>query len=148
MNISRDSDIVELDGPPCFEYGQKVRAKINIRNDGTFPGKEIGEVLVKKGDEGYVRDVGMFLQRFYVYAVEFVDRGTEDEVALRNNRAAFERIATRTGDRHEAQHALLECLGECFALATKANEQGIANFIAERDDMHKKWRWQLKASVV
>ena len=27
-------------------------------------------------------------------------------------RAAFERIATRTGDRHEAQHALLECLGE------------------------------------
>src|SRR5512143_2399560 len=27
---------------------------------------------------------------------EFVDRGTEDEVALRNNRAAFERIKLRT----------------------------------------------------
>jgi isopentenyl diphosphate isomerase/L-lactate dehydrogenase-like FMN-dependent dehydrogenase len=26
---------------------------------------------------------------------EFVDRGTEDEVALRNNRAAFERIKLR-----------------------------------------------------
>src|SRR5437016_11759358 len=27
---------------------------------------------------------------------EFVDRGTEDEVALRNNRAAFERIKLKT----------------------------------------------------
>ena len=46
-------------------------------------------------------------------------------------------------DLNDANDLLLECLGECFALATKANEQGIANFIAERDDMHKKWRWQL-----
>lgn len=75
MNIARDSDIVELDGPPDFDYGQKVRAKINIRNDGTFPGKEIGEVLVKKGDEGYVVSVGTFLQQFYIYGVDFVAQG-------------------------------------------------------------------------
>jgi len=75
MNISRDSDIVELDGPPAFEYGQKVRARINIRNDGTFPGKEIGEVLVKKGDEGYVVSIGTFLQQFYIYGVDFVAQG-------------------------------------------------------------------------
>lgn len=31
--------------------------------------------------------------------------------------------------------------------ATDANEQGIANFLAERDDMHKKWRWQLEATT-
>jgi len=30
---------------------------------------------VNKGDVGYVRDIGVFLQQFYVYAVEFVDRG-------------------------------------------------------------------------
>ena len=75
MNISRDSDIVELDGPPCFEYGQKVRAKINIRNDGTFPGKEIGELLVKKGDEGYVVSIGTYLQQFYIYGVDFITVG-------------------------------------------------------------------------
>ena len=38
-------------------------------------------------------------------------------------------------------------IGKAFASANKANEQGIANFLAERDDMHKKWRWQLTAST-
>jgi nitrogen fixation protein NifZ len=65
----------ELHGPPRFEPGQKVRSKKVVKNDGTFPGKDIGEVLVRKGDEGYVRDVGTFLQRFYIYAVDFIDRG-------------------------------------------------------------------------
>jgi len=74
-NISRDSDIVELDGPPAFEYGQKVRSRLNIRNDGTYPGKEIGEVLVKKGDEGYVVSIGTYLQQFYIYGVDFVATG-------------------------------------------------------------------------
>lgn len=75
MNISRDSDVVELDGPPAFDYGQKVRARFNIRNDGTFPGREIGELLVRKGDEGYVVSIGTFLQQFYIYGVDFVAQG-------------------------------------------------------------------------
>jgi nitrogen fixation protein NifZ len=70
-----ESDVIELDGPPKFEPGQKVRSTKVVKNDGTFPGRDIGEVLVGKGDIGYVRDVGTFLQRFYIYAVEFVDRG-------------------------------------------------------------------------
>jgi nitrogen fixation protein NifZ len=68
-------DEIELRGPPRFEPGTKVRSTRMVRNDGTFPGREVGDVLVKKGDVGYVRDVGTFLQRFYIYAVEFVDRG-------------------------------------------------------------------------
>jgi nitrogen fixation protein NifZ len=75
MNIARDSDIVELDGPPDFEYGQKVRSLKNVRNDGTFPGKEIGDILVKKGDVGYVASIGTFLQQFYIYGVDFYERG-------------------------------------------------------------------------
>lgn len=31
--------------------------------------------------------------------------------------------------------------------AVAENEQGIANFLADRDDRHKKWRWQLNASL-
>lgn len=74
-NISRDSDVVEINEPPTFDYGQKVRSRRSIRNDGTFPGKDIGEILVKKGDEGYVVSIGTFLQQFYIYGVEFISTG-------------------------------------------------------------------------
>ena len=75
MNISRDSDVVELNDSPFFNYGDRVRSRRTVRNDGTFPGKEIGEVLVKKGDEGYVVSIGTFLQQFYIYGVDFVTHG-------------------------------------------------------------------------
>jgi nitrogen fixation protein NifZ len=73
--LARDSDIVELDGPPAFNYGVKVRSRKTVRNDGTFPGKEIGDLLVKKGDIGYVCSIGTFLQQFYIYGIDFVDHG-------------------------------------------------------------------------
>jgi len=75
MNISRDSEVVELNAPPCFNYGDKVRSRRSIRNDGTFPGKEIGDILVKKGDEGFVVSIGTFLQQFYIYGVDFPSHG-------------------------------------------------------------------------
>ena len=75
MKINREGDIVELGGPPQFEYGQKVRSRKTVRNDGTFPGKEIGDILVRKGDEGYVTSIGTFLQQFYIYGVDFVANG-------------------------------------------------------------------------
>ncbi len=65
----------ELEGPPRFEYGQKVRSRKSVRNDGTFPGKEIGDILVKKGEIGYVTSIGTFLQRFYIFGIDFVERG-------------------------------------------------------------------------
>ena len=42
---------------------------------------------------------------------------------------------------------VLETLVKTFHAANDADEQGIANFLAERIDMHEKWRWQLKAST-
>lgn len=74
-DISRDSHIIEIDQPPQFDYGQKVRSKRMIRNDGTFPGKEIGAVLINKGDVGYVANIGTFLQQFYIYGVYFYEKG-------------------------------------------------------------------------
>ena len=74
--ISRDSNIVELDGPPMYDYGSKVVSRFNIRNDGTYHGKEIGEILVQKGDVGYVSSIGTFLQQYYIYGVDFYERGT------------------------------------------------------------------------
>lgn len=68
------SDEIELFGPPAFEMEQKVRVKKLIRNDGTFPGKEIGEHLAKKGDVGYIVSIGTYLQTYYIYAVHFLER--------------------------------------------------------------------------
>jgi nitrogen fixation protein NifZ len=74
-NIVRDSDVVEITAPPFFNFGEKVKSKRTIRNDGTYAGKEIGEVLAKKGEEGYVVSIGTFLQQFYIYGVEFIESG-------------------------------------------------------------------------
>ena len=73
MGLGREQ-AVEIFAAPLFKPGEKVRSIKHVKNDGTYPGKEIGENLVRKGDVGYVRDIGIFLQQFYIYAVEFVDR--------------------------------------------------------------------------
>ena len=36
---------------------------------------------------------------------------------------------------------------KAFGIAQASNEQGIANFLAERDDLYKKWAWQLRSSL-
>ncbi|MDE1147276.1 MAG: nitrogen fixation protein NifZ [Azospirillaceae bacterium] len=74
-NIVRDSDVVEIVDPPTFTYGEKVRSRRTIRNDGTYAGKEIGDILARKGEEGYVVSIGTFLQQFYIYGVEFPGSG-------------------------------------------------------------------------
>lgn len=90
-----DRDVNELAGPPRFEPGQKVQSTKVVKNDGTFLGRELGEVLVKKGEVGYVRDVGTFLQRYYIYAVEFIERGAVVGMRARELRS----IEVATGER-------------------------------------------------
>ncbi len=69
------SSEIEIDFPPQFDIGEKVIVRKLIRNDGTFPGKEIGETLAKKGDIGYVVGIGTFLQQYYIYAIHFLQKG-------------------------------------------------------------------------
>jgi len=77
-SISReDPSVVELNEPPRFNYGQRVRTKRTIRNDGTFCGKDVGDVLAKKGEEGYVCNIGTFLQQHYIFGVEFILTGNK-----------------------------------------------------------------------
>lgn len=42
---------------------------------------------------------------------------------------------------------LIDCMNETFRLATAQNEQGLANFIADRIDQHKKHGWMLTSSL-
>lgn len=74
-DINRDDDTLEIALPPRFEIGERVASRSVVRNDGTFNGRDIGDVLVQRGELGYVRSIGTFLQQFYIYAVEFTASG-------------------------------------------------------------------------
>lgn len=74
-DIARDDDVIEIAFPPRFAMGERVVSRTVVRNDGTYNGKDIGAVLVQKGEIGFVRSIGTFLQQFYIYAVEFTDSG-------------------------------------------------------------------------
>ena len=74
-DINRDDDVIEISLPPRFAMGERVACRSVVRNDGTYNGKDIGEVLVNKGEIGFITSIGTFLQQFYIYAVEFVDSG-------------------------------------------------------------------------
>ena len=73
--MSRDSATVELGAEPEFSYGDKVRSRKHVKNDGTFTGRDVGDVIVKKGDVGFIISIGTYLQQFYIYGVDFYERG-------------------------------------------------------------------------
>lgn len=58
---------------PRYDYGDEVRVIRNVRNDGTYPGLAVGDLLVRRGSIGYVRNVGTFLQDELIYSVHFID---------------------------------------------------------------------------
>ena len=56
-----------------FDYGDQVRITRNVRNDGTYPGMDIGNLLVRRGSVGFVMNVGTFLQDQIIYTVNFLE---------------------------------------------------------------------------
>lgn len=59
---------------PKFEFGDEVRIVRNVRNDGTYPGMPIGELLIRRGSTGFVMNVGTFLQDQLIYTVNFLEQ--------------------------------------------------------------------------
>ena len=92
------SDVIEIDYPPQFEIGEKVRVRKLIRNDGTFPGKDIGATLAKKGDVGYIVSIGTFLQMYYIYAIHFIESGNVVGCRLKELESAEVNLANQTRD--------------------------------------------------
>ncbi|NNM52882.1 MAG: nitrogen fixation protein NifZ [Pseudomonadales bacterium] len=60
---------------PVYDYGDGVRLIRNVRNDGTYPGMPVGELLVRRGSLGCVHDIGTYLQDQLIYRVHFLDCG-------------------------------------------------------------------------
>lgn len=60
---------------PRFDYGTEVRLTRNVRNDGTYPGEDVGKLLVRRGEVGSIYDVGTYLQDQIIYRVHFLSAG-------------------------------------------------------------------------
>jgi len=58
-----------------YDYGDAVRLTRNVRNDGTYPGMDIGDFLMRRGAIGHVVNVGTFLQDQVIYTVHFLEAG-------------------------------------------------------------------------
>jgi starvation-inducible DNA-binding protein len=54
---------------------------------------------------------------------------------------------TLVKDLIETNDGVLTSLNIAFQVASASNQQGTANFLADRIDQHSKWKWQLSASV-
>jgi len=50
-------------------------------------------------------------------------------------------------DIYEKNKVYLEMVKEAFNVANDSDEQGVANLLAGRIEMHEKWDWQLRASL-
>ena len=72
---------------------------------------------------------------------KFIDLRTIEAKDVKPEPKAMAKELIRLND------GILESIADAQKEATKAEEQGIMNFLAERDDMHKKWKWMLTAST-
>jgi nitrogen fixation protein NifZ len=60
---------------PKYQWGQRVRALIDLRNDGTFPDAPPEGLLVGVGDTGEIVQVGTHTEaNTPIYLVEFGER--------------------------------------------------------------------------
>lgn len=69
-----------------YQWGNRVVAATDIINDGSYPNKAEGEVIVAKDEAGVVRQIGQDEEKItYLYIVEFGDRLVgcfEDELEI------------------------------------------------------------------
>lgn len=72
---------------------------------------------------------------------KFTELRTVEAKEVRPNPQAMAKALLKVNE------GVIKSIGAAFDAATREDEQGIANFLAERDDMHKKWAWQLTAST-
>jgi len=60
---------------PKYQWGQRVRAEIDLHNDGSFPDAPAEALLVKVGDVGEIVQVGTHTEaNMPIYLVEFGER--------------------------------------------------------------------------
>jgi DNA-binding ferritin-like protein len=71
----------------------------------------------------------------------FVELTTVPETTVSSNPLDMAR------DLDESIYMVMDKIVAVFDVATAAKQQGLANFLADRQDMHQRWCWMLKASL-
>jgi len=66
-----------------------------------------------------------------------------DEIAPTDSNDAMEMCRSL----YISNQDVIECIVHAIAVADELEEQGILNFLAERQDQHQKWEWQLRSIV-
>jgi len=69
------------------------------------------------------------------------------QATLKDNDTNSTDTASLTSNLIKLNQQLIDILKATFDTANKDNEQGVANFIAERIDAHQKWQWFLESSA-
>ncbi|MGA3342253.1 MAG: nitrogen fixation protein NifZ [Terriglobales bacterium] len=60
---------------PKYQWGQRVRALLDLHNDGSYPDFPEAALLVKNGDAGEIVQVGSHTEsNTPIYLVEFTER--------------------------------------------------------------------------
>ena len=60
---------------PKYQWGQRVKALADLRNDGSFPDAPLEALLVSVGDTGEIVQVGTHTEaNMPIYLVEFGER--------------------------------------------------------------------------
>jgi starvation-inducible DNA-binding protein len=72
---------------------------------------------------------------------KFTDLRTVESKEVSPNPKAMAKALLKVND------GVIVSINNAFTAAEKAGEQGVIDFLAGRDDMHKKWRWMLNAST-
>jgi nitrogen fixation protein NifZ len=75
-----------MDTPAKYQWGQRVRAFVDLVNDGSFPSQPVDAVLAHSGDVGEIVQIGTHVEtNTPVYLVEFSPNRVigclEDEIA-------------------------------------------------------------------
>lgn len=94
-----------------FDYGDTVRVTRNVRDDGTYPGMAVGDLLVRRGSIGTVIGVGTFLQDQIIYTVHFLD---EDRIVGCREEEVIAGDAPWAPSRFEAREKVIA--GRSFSL--------------------------------
>ncbi|QGM47767.1 nitrogen fixation protein NifZ [Methylocystis heyeri] len=63
------------DARPKFDWGRRVKAAVDLFNDGSYPELEPDALLVKAGDAGEVVNIGAHVEsETTIYLVEFNEK--------------------------------------------------------------------------
>lgn len=84
----------------------------------------------------YIRALGDYAPGSFERFVELTQ--IQGQTKIPRARLMLEELLANNGQ-------LLELLNQTFQVATEENQQGIANFIAERIDAHQKHGWMLRS---